>query len=53
MLTRIWLPAKLSWFGLYERILVAVMVIWVEVMAVQLLRLSLRAQRKIEEAKAT
>jgi len=42
VIMHIWLPAQLSWFGLYERILVANMVIWVEVMAVQLLRLSLR-----------
>jgi len=38
---RVGLPAQLSWFGLYERILVANMIIWVEVMAVRLLRLSL------------
>jgi hypothetical protein len=38
------LPDQLSWFGLHERILVANMVIWVEVMAAWLLRLSLRVQ---------
>lgn len=37
------LPDRLSWFGLYERILVANTVIWVEIMAVRLLSLSLRA----------
>jgi hypothetical membrane protein len=35
-----------GWFGLYERILVANMIIWVEVVAVQLLRLSLRREPK-------
>jgi len=35
------LSAKLSWIGLYERILVANIVIWVEIMAIRLLRLSL------------
>ncbi len=43
---RLWLPAELSWFGLYERILVADEVVWVEVMAIRLLRLSLRSARK-------
>ena len=42
MIAHIWLPDQLSWFGLYERILVALMVIWVEVTAIWLLRLSLR-----------
>ncbi len=36
-----WLPGKMNWFGLYERILVANTVLWVEVMAIRLLRLSL------------
>ena len=36
------LTDRAGWFGLYERILVANMIIWVEVAAVQLLRLSLR-----------
>ncbi len=39
---RLWLPEELSWFGLYERILVADEIIWVEVMAIWLLRYSLR-----------
>ena len=34
------LPVHQNWFGLYERIIVASMVIWVEVMAIWLLRLS-------------
>ena len=40
------LPAQLSWFGLYERILVANAVIWVEVIAFCLLRLSLGRGRE-------
>jgi len=40
------LPDQASWFGLYERILVANMIIWVEVAAIQLLRLSLRWELK-------
>ena len=40
MIGRLCLPAQLSWFGLYERILVLNTIIWVELMAVQLLRLS-------------
>ncbi|MFH1639164.1 MAG: DUF998 domain-containing protein [Chloroflexota bacterium] len=43
------LPDQASWFGLYERILVANMVIWIEVMAIWLLRLSLRHQRTAEK----
>lgn len=39
----IWLPSELSWFGLFERILVANIIIWIEIMAIHLLRLSLRA----------
>ena len=38
----IWMSEQVNWFGLYERILVANIAIWVEVMAVWLLRLSLR-----------
>ena len=41
LITLLWLPIHLNWFGLYERILVASMMIWVEVMAIWLLRLSL------------
>ncbi len=43
---QVFLPAQLSWFGLYERILVANTVIWVEVIAVRLLRLSLSRERE-------
>jgi len=43
MIGSIWRPAQLSWFGLYERIIVWNVVIWVEVMAIRLLRLSLTA----------
>lgn len=42
LIYRVWLPADLSWFGLYERILVITEVLWVEVMAIWQLRLSLR-----------
>ena len=41
MIGRLSLPVQLSWFGLYERILVANLIIWVELMAVRLLRSSL------------
>lgn len=43
------LPAQLSWFGLYERVLVANVIIWVEVIAVRLLLLSLSRERKAEK----
>jgi hypothetical protein len=33
---------QMTWFGLYERILVANMIIWVEVTAINLMRLSLK-----------
>lgn len=42
VIMEVWLPEQVSWFGLYERILVWNMVIWVGVVAVRLLRLSLR-----------
>lgn len=38
---RVCLPPELSWFGLYERILAGIEIIWVEVMAFWLLRLFL------------
>jgi hypothetical protein len=38
------IPDESGWFGLYERILVADIGIWVEVMALWLLRLSIRLQ---------
>ena len=45
---RIFLP-HLSWFGLYERLTVANAIVWVEVSAIWLLRLSLRRQRETEQ----
>ncbi len=45
-----WLSAETSWFGLYERVIVVNAVIWVEVMAVRLLRLSLGKQAQIKKA---
>lgn len=44
------LPVKLTWFGLYERILVANTVIWVEIMAVRLLRLSFIACERLNKS---
>ena len=43
---RLFLPAELSWFGLYERILTAYSIIWLEAMAIRLLRLSQRDRLK-------
>jgi len=37
----LFLPEQLSWFGLYERVLLLNIVIWLEIMAIKLLRLSL------------
>ena len=45
----LFLPTKLIWFGLYQRVLVANMVIWVEVVAVRLLVLSIRRQQEAEQ----
>jgi len=42
LIVRVWLPSELSWFGLYERILALDELMWVEIMAVWLLRMSLR-----------
>jgi hypothetical protein len=39
---------QLSWLGLYERVLVANIVIWVEIMAIKLLRLSLSASDRLK-----
>ena len=39
---------QLSWLGLYERVLVANTVIWVEIMAIRLLRLSLSASERLK-----
>lgn len=36
------LPDRMNWFGLYERIIVGNVLVWTEVMAVHLLRLSLQ-----------
>jgi hypothetical protein len=38
------LPAPMSWFGLYERIIVGNVIIWTEVMAIHLLQLSLKRE---------
>jgi len=46
---RLWLPDELSWFGLYERILVANTVIWVVIMAIRLLRLSFGTSEQLKE----
>jgi hypothetical protein len=40
------LPDQTSWFGLYERIIIGNALIWVEVVAVHLLRLLLRQEPK-------
>jgi hypothetical protein len=42
LLIAVWLAGDTNWFGLFERLLVANMIIWVEVTAIQLLLLSLR-----------
>ena len=49
MIGQVCLPTQLSWFGLYERVLVANAVIWVEVIAVRLLLLSMSQERKAEK----
>ena len=46
------IPSEMSWFGLYERILVANTVIWIEVMAVRLLCLSLSRGCEIKKNQA-
>ena len=46
----LWLTEELSWFGLYERILVANAIIWVEIVAIRLLRLSLRAPERLKKS---
>lgn len=43
-----WLPGLATWFGLYERIMVANVTIWVAVAAINLLRLSLRRVSRSE-----
>lgn len=47
---RPFIPADLTWFGLYERILVANTVIWLEVMAVRLLCLSLNTSKQLNDS---
>jgi len=39
---RLFLPQNISWFGLYERILVANVLIWLEIIGIRLLLLSIR-----------
>jgi hypothetical protein len=46
----LWLTEELSWFGLYERILVANAIIWVEIVAIRLLRLSLSAPEQLKKS---
>jgi hypothetical membrane protein len=41
------MPSDFAWFGLFERILVADEIIWVLVMAIWLLRQSIRERRKL------
>jgi hypothetical membrane protein len=48
LILAVFLADKTAWFGLFERLLVANMIIWVEVTAIQLLRLSLRRGRVAE-----
>ena len=47
MVNSIWTPPDFAWFGLFERILVAVEILWVEIMALWLLRLSFKDTQKI------
>ena len=43
---RLFLPSNINWFGLYERILVGNVIIWVEVYAIRLLLSPPRRRRK-------
>jgi len=43
------LTDQMGWFGLYERIIVANVIIWVEVVAVHFLHLLLRREPKPEK----
>jgi len=45
---QLWLPGDSKWFGLYERILVANAVIWVEIVAIRLLRLTISAPERLK-----
>jgi hypothetical membrane protein len=51
MINSIWMPPYFDWFGLFERILVADEVIWVEVMAIWMLRLSLQSPLQLNTQK--
>jgi len=51
VIVRLFLPIKLSWFGLYERILVANAIIWIEVLAIRLLIFPL--DNSVEPSKPT
>ena len=42
LLLAVWLANNTNWFGLFERLLVANILIWVEVTAIQILRISRR-----------
>jgi hypothetical protein len=42
MISSLWMPKDFMWFGLFERILVADEVLWLAIMAIWLLRFSLR-----------
>ena len=42
---RLFLPQNISWFGLYERILVANVLIWLEIIGIRLLLLSISRRR--------
>jgi hypothetical protein len=46
---QLFMPHQISWFGLYERLLVANAIIWVEIVAIRLLVLSLRRQREARQ----
>jgi hypothetical protein len=48
---RLWLTDELSWFGLYERILVANTIIRVVIIAVRLLRISLNAREGVDKSR--
>ncbi len=41
----LFLPGKPGWLGLYERVLIGIAIVWVEVVAIQLLILSIRRKR--------
>jgi hypothetical protein len=45
MISSLWLAENNTWFGLFERILVADEIIWVAIMAIWLLRLSLKSKK--------